>query len=364
MTRSSSGKQRDALEDGRGELGELAIGLDESVEGLGAVFDDAEAALEIALQNGDGRRLRRGSWRGRGAGGGRGFRSVGGFRENARAQAAGDRLNRREGVGNFVADDADETTPGEAFFFAEGGADVGEHDERVRDAALAEGGAADHPALGLAGVGAAGARKTGAGELELDGGFAGLVEKAGEVEVGDGFAEVARGEEGEDALGSGIEEAEACVLIEGEDGGVHFGDDAAEEGDSFERADALGLEGVSEGVDFEGKLADGVVAIGATRAEGVVLLAEGGNDVGEGLDGADGFFNEGGEDEEQDEKQDAQGGEHRSGGDVKQGEDGGREAEENERADGAEDAETRLKGDALAFGFASLGVVRHGFSDQ
>ena len=207
-------------------------------------------------------------------------------------------------------------------------------------------------------------RAGGAREFELDGGFAGLVEEAGEVEVGDGFAEVARGEEREDALGGGIEEAEAGVLIEGEDGGVHFGDDAAEEGDGFERADALGLEGVGEGVDFEGKLADGVVAIGAACAEGVVLFAEGGDDVGEGLDRADGFFNEGGEDEEEDEKQDAQGGEHGSGGDVKQGEDGGREAEENERADGAEDAEARLKGDALAFGFAMVGVVRHGFSDQ
>ncbi len=58
------GEQRDALENGRGELGELAIGLDESVEGLGAVFDDGEAALEVALENGDGGRLR--GWSGRG----------------------------------------------------------------------------------------------------------------------------------------------------------------------------------------------------------------------------------------------------------------------------------------------------------
>jgi hypothetical protein len=54
-----------------------------------------------------------------------------------------------------VPDDADETTPGEALFFAKGGADIGENDEGVRDATLAEGGAADHPALGLAGLGAA-----------------------------------------------------------------------------------------------------------------------------------------------------------------------------------------------------------------
>jgi hypothetical protein len=45
---------------------------------------------------------------------------------------------------------------------------------------------------------------------------------------------------------------------------------------------------------------------------------------------------------------------------VEQGEEGGRETEENERADGAEDAEARLKGDALAFGFAFVVRIRHG----
>jgi hypothetical protein len=41
--------QRYALEDGRGELRELAVGLDESVEGVGAVLDNAEAAAQVAL---------------------------------------------------------------------------------------------------------------------------------------------------------------------------------------------------------------------------------------------------------------------------------------------------------------------------
>jgi hypothetical protein len=260
-----------------------------------------------------------------------------------------------------VADDADEAAPGEAFFFAEGGRDIGEDDEGVRDAALAEGGAADHPALGLVGFGAARAGGGGAGEFELDGGFAGFVEEAGEIEFGSGFGEVARGQEGEDALGGGVEEAEAGFLVEGEDGGVHLSDNAAEESDGFEGANALGLEGVGKGVDFEGELADGVFAIGAAGPEGVVLFAEGGDYVGEGLDGTDGFFDEGGEDEEQDEEKDAQGCEHGSHGDVEEGEDDGGEAEEAESADGAEDAEACFKGDALAFGFASVvGMLRHG----
>jgi hypothetical protein len=39
---------------------------------------------------------------------------------------------------------------------------------------------------------------------------------------------------------------------------------------------------------------------------------------------------------------------------VEEGEDGGREAEEAKSAEGAEDTEARFKGDALAFGLASV----------
>jgi hypothetical protein len=169
------------------------------------------------------------------------------------------------------------------------------------------------------------------------------------------------GFDGEGAFGGGIEEAQTRFLIEGEDGGVHFRDDAAEKGDSLEGSYTLGLEGVGESVDFERELADGVVAIGSSCTEGVVLFAEGGDDVGESLDGANGFFNEGGENEEQDEDQDTQGGEHRSQSDVQEGEDCGAKAHDDERADGAEDAEARLEGHALALRFAVPGwVIRHG----
>jgi hypothetical protein len=251
-----------------------------------------------------------------------------------------------------VADDADEASPGEALLFTEGGADVREDDEGVGDAALAEGTAVDHPASGLFGARAHARR----GSFELNDGFGGslgdFAEEIGESQFPGGFAEVPGGLEAEDALGGGVEEAEARVLIEGKDGCIHFSDDATEQGDSFEGGDALGLESVGKGVDFEGELAEGVVAGGSTGAERVVLFAEGGDDVGEGLNGANGFFNEGGEDEQQDESEDGDGSEQRSGGDVKKGEQRGGEADDGESRKGTEDAQAYLEGNALAGGLA------------
>ena len=136
------GQKGHALEDGGRELRELAIGLDESVEGLRPVFDDAEPALEIAIQDSVGRRSDIG----------RGDRRAWRDWQDAGAQAAGDGFDRSERIRDFVTDDADEATPGEALFFAQCGADVGEHDKGMGDAALTESTAADDPALRLAGL--------------------------------------------------------------------------------------------------------------------------------------------------------------------------------------------------------------------
>ncbi len=124
-------------------------------------------------------------------------------------------------------------------------------------------------------------------------------------------------------------------------------------------ADALGLEGVGEGVDFERELAQGVVAGGAAGAEGVVLFAESGDDVGEGLDGADGFFDEGGENQQQNEREDGESSDERSGGDVEKGEESGGEADDGEGSEGAEDAQAHFEGEALAGGLARCVAVRH-----
>ncbi|MGA8529289.1 MAG: hypothetical protein WB622_06210 [Acidobacteriaceae bacterium] len=259
-----------------------------------------------------------------------------------------------------MANHPDKPSPGEALFLAQGGADVGENDESVRDTTLAEAAAANHPASRLLGAGAA----AGSGGFQLNdglrGGLCGLTEEAGEVQIHGGLAQVPGGLEAEDAFGCGVEQAEARVLIEGKDGGVHFGDDPAQQGDSFQRGDALGLQSVGQGVDFKRKLAERVVAGSATGAEGVVLFPESGDDVGESLKGADSFFNEGGEDEEQDKREDGDCSQQRSGGDVQKGEERGRESNDGKGGEGAEDAQAGLEGDALTGGLArSWTGVRH-----
>ncbi len=102
--------QRDALEDGRGKLRELAIGLDESVERISAVLDDGKAPLQIATHDCDG------GWGDRRRGRSVGVRlgSIRRFREQTGAQGTGDGFDRGEGVADLVADDADEAAQGEA----------------------------------------------------------------------------------------------------------------------------------------------------------------------------------------------------------------------------------------------------------
>ena len=68
-----------------------------------------------------------------------------------RRQAAGDRLDRRQRVVHLVADDADQALEGLALFFAQRLAQVRQHEQLVRAAALAERAAPDFPAADAAG---------------------------------------------------------------------------------------------------------------------------------------------------------------------------------------------------------------------
>ena len=75
----------------------------------------------------------------------------GGSRSTIVDEAAGDRLDRRERVVHLVADDANQPLPRLALFFAQRLAEVGEHEQLVRPAALAERAAPDLPAADAAG---------------------------------------------------------------------------------------------------------------------------------------------------------------------------------------------------------------------
>ena len=114
--------QGHALEDRRRQLRELAIGLDESVQRFGAVLDNGEAALQIALQDGDGRR---GRWGRRGCSVDVRLSAVRRFEQDTRTQRARDGFDGRERVADLVTDDADEAAPRKALLLAQSGADVG-----------------------------------------------------------------------------------------------------------------------------------------------------------------------------------------------------------------------------------------------
>ena len=66
-------------------------------------------------------------------------------------EAAGDRLDGRERVVHLVADDANQALPRLPFLLAQRLAQIGEHEQLVRPAALPELAAADFPAADAAG---------------------------------------------------------------------------------------------------------------------------------------------------------------------------------------------------------------------
>lgn len=123
--------------------------------------------------------------------------------------------------------------------------------------------------------------------------------------------------------------------------------------------------GVGEGVDLDGEVAEWVVGAGSARAERVVLFAQGGDDVGQGLKRADGLFDEGGDGEEQNERgknEDADNGGRRE---MKDEEQGCEQGEDGHTECGAVEAETGLKAEALGARLCSgngLRLHRHGCS--
>ena len=62
-----------------------------------------------------------------------------------RTKAAGNGLDRRERIVDFVTDHPDKPLQGIALLLAQGNAHVREHQQRVRDAVLAKTGSPHHP---------------------------------------------------------------------------------------------------------------------------------------------------------------------------------------------------------------------------
>src|SRR5262249_25597535 len=128
----------------RRELGQPRVRAHESTQGFGAGGDDAEAALDVVAPVG-GRRIAL----------------------DDRGQTAGNRFDGRQRVVHLVGDDADQSLPRLALFFAEWLAQMGEDEQFMRPAALAERAAADLPAADAAGKGRVDDARRLAGEAVL-----------------------------------------------------------------------------------------------------------------------------------------------------------------------------------------------------
>src|SRR5262249_38502524 len=212
----------DAAARRRGHARQAGIGLHETVERFDAAFNHTQALLHVL---------------------GHVFRKRGTHGE--RAEGAGDRFDGRKRVVKLVAENADEALPGLALFFAQGTAEVGDDKQLVRHAVFAKRGAAYGPASVLAGKG------------HLHGLGAGRLQEFAQAQLFRGETEHARGDASHELLAGAVDDAQALLLVKGEDGDVNFHHHLFEQGRGFERADLLMLKPYGESVNFVDEIGQG-----------------------------------------------------------------------------------------------------------
>ena len=191
-------------------------------------------------------------------------------------QAAGDRLDRRERVVHLVADDADQALPRLPLFFAQRLAQVGQDQQLVRPAALAELAAPDLPAADAA------------GERRVDDArrFAG--QAIGEVELGRRRRPSSRSAGWlEEPRAGAVDELQLVLFVEGEHRDVDLGHHLAQQRRRLERVEALVAERLDERVDFDHDLAERIAAARAAGADREVAFAERGEQVRQRLERQD-----------------------------------------------------------------------------
>src|SRR5712692_10293868 len=172
-----------------------------------------------------------------------------------------------------MAEDADQPLPGLAFFFPQSAAQITQHDQVVRKAALTKRAAAQSPTANAT-------RKTqfhGAGRFSFD--------AASEAEFGCGETEKPFGRTSQEAFSGAINEFQGVRVVKGKDGNVNFFDDGAQKRRSFQGAQALFAQGLAQCVHFDHDFAEGVVAAGTASADGKIFFTHGGKQIGKSLQG-------------------------------------------------------------------------------
>ncbi len=188
-----------------------------------------------------------------------------------RRQASGDRLDRRERVVHLVPDDANQALPRLPFFLAQRLAQIGEHQQLVRPAALAEQASPDFPPAHATGKrGGDDARRLAAQALV-------------EIELGGAPPEEPFRRLTQESRAGAVHELELVFLVEGEDRDVDLRHHFPQEGRGLERVEPLMAQRFDQGVDLDHDLAERVTAARAAGAYREVPLAERGQQVRERL---------------------------------------------------------------------------------
>ena len=144
-----------------------------------------------------------------------------------RRQAAGDRLDRRERVVHLVPDDANQALPRLALFLAQRLAQVGEHQQLVRPAALAEQAAPDLPAADAAG------KRSGDDARRL------AAQALVEIELGRAPPEEPFRRLAQESGAGAVHELELVILVEGEDRDVDLRHHLSQQRRGLERVEPL-----------------------------------------------------------------------------------------------------------------------------
>ena len=178
-----------------------------------------------------------------------------------------------------MADDANEPLPRLTLFFAQRLAQVGEHQQFVRPAALAEVAAPDFPAADAAGEGGVDDARRVAGQAV----------RRDPSSVGPP-AEQPLGRLAEEPRTGAVDELQLLVLVEREDRDVDLRHHLAQQRRRFERVEPLVAQRLDERVHLDHHLAERIAAARAARADGEVPFAERGEQVGQRLKRQDDAF--------------------------------------------------------------------------
>ena len=202
------------------------------------------------------------------------FGRLGGVKKST-LQTLSDRLNRRERIVQFMPKNANEPLPRFALFVTQCAAQIGQHDEVMRQTSLAKGPATHPPAPRTA-------RKS---QLHGVRGFS--FETRPEPEFFRGKSQQAFFRPAQQAFAGAIDQPQFPGVVEGEDRQVNLLHHGPQEGIGFQCAQALLPKYFTEGIHFDHDFSHGIVASRTAGTQRKVFFAQGCQKIRKRLQGKD-----------------------------------------------------------------------------